>query len=33
MTSLENDKLPDCTRHMTPIETPADEARNEMHEG
>ena len=28
--TLENGKLPDCTRHMTPIETPADEARNEM---
>ena len=26
--TLENDKLPDRTRHMTPVETPADEARN-----
>jgi len=28
MTTLEDGKLPDRTRHLTPIETPADEARN-----
>ena len=28
MTTLAEGKLPDRTRHMTPVETPADEARN-----
>ncbi|MCZ6651723.1 MAG: hypothetical protein O7D91_01665 [Planctomycetota bacterium] len=26
--TLDDGKLPDRTRHMTPLETPADEARN-----
>ncbi len=28
MSTLENGEFPDRTRHMTPVETPADEARN-----
>ncbi len=29
MTTLQEAKLPDRTRHLTLVETPADEARNE----
>lgn len=32
MTTLAKGKLPDRTRHMTPVETLADEARNEIQE-